>query len=123
MSAPIDNLLVAFDIDERERLNEWAAEVGIPAGQLVRRLVLRYVNPLRTRDAIDDRIGHTLLARAANPVTSRTTRSKSFATRCATSASTPTTPRSHGMGDSRTRGLRRREARGRQLVRTIASRR
>lgn len=58
-------LLVDFDVDERERLNEWAAEVDVGVDELVRRLVLRYVNPPRSRDAIDDRIGQTLLARAA----------------------------------------------------------
>lgn len=42
-----------------------AAQVGVGVDELVRRLVLRYLKPPRTRDAIDDRIGQTLLARAA----------------------------------------------------------
>ena len=65
MSAASDaQLLVPFEVDERERLNEWAAEIGIPVAELVRRLVLRYLDPPRARDAIDNRIGQTLLARA-----------------------------------------------------------
>lgn len=66
MSAPTDaQLVVALDVDERERLNEWAAEVDVAVGELARRLILRYVHPARSHDAIDDRIGQTLLARAA----------------------------------------------------------
>lgn len=65
MSAPVDApLLVALDVDERERLNEWATEVDVPAGELARRLILRYLQPPRERDDIDERIGQTLLARA-----------------------------------------------------------
>jgi len=65
MSAPTDaQLVVALDVDERERLNEWAAEVGVPVGELARRLILRYLQPPRSRDDVDERIGQTLLARA-----------------------------------------------------------
>lgn len=59
-----DELAVALTLDERERLNEWAAEVGISAGELARRLILRYLQPPRDRDAVDERIGQTLMARA-----------------------------------------------------------
>jgi hypothetical protein len=59
-----DGLAVALTIDERERLNEWATEVGISAAELARRLILRYLQPPRDRDAVDERIGQTLMARA-----------------------------------------------------------
>lgn len=61
---PVDQLVVSLGIDERERLNEWAAEVGIPVAELARRLILRYLAPPRDRDDVDERIGQTLLARA-----------------------------------------------------------
>ena len=59
-----NGLALALTLDERERLNEWAAEVGIPAAELARRLILRYLQPPRERDAVDERIGQTLMARA-----------------------------------------------------------
>ena len=59
-----DGLVVPLTLDERERLNDWAAEVGIPAAELARRLILRYLQPPRGRDAVDERIGQTLMARA-----------------------------------------------------------
>lgn len=59
-----DGLVLPLTIVERERFNEWAAEVGIPAGELARRLILRYLEPPRERDAVDERIGRTLMARA-----------------------------------------------------------
>lgn len=61
---PVDQLRVALGVDERERLNEWAAEVGIPVAELARRLILRYLAAPRDRDDVDERIGQTLLARA-----------------------------------------------------------
>ena len=58
-------LVVPLRVDERERFNEWAAEVGVPAAELARRLLLRYLTPApQVRDAVDERIGETLLARA-----------------------------------------------------------
>ena len=66
MSAPADaQLVVALDVEERERLNEWAAQVDIPVGELARRLILRYLQPPTSRDDVDERIGQTLLARAS----------------------------------------------------------
>lgn len=59
-----DGLLLPLTIVERERLNEWAAEVGVPAAELARRLILRYLEPPRERDAVDERIGRTLMVRA-----------------------------------------------------------
>ena len=59
-----NQLAVPLGVDERELLNEWAAEVGIPMAELARRLILRYLSPPRVRDDVDERIGQTLLARA-----------------------------------------------------------
>ena len=61
---PEGQLVVPLGVDERERLNEWAAEIGVPVAELVRRLILRYLQPPRDRDDVDQRIGQTLLARA-----------------------------------------------------------
>jgi len=57
-------LVLPLTIVEREQLNERAAEVSIPAAELARRLILRYLEPPRERDAVDERIGRTLMARA-----------------------------------------------------------
>ena len=60
-----DALAIPLTVDERERLNEWAAEIDVPVGELARRLILRYLTPLPAeRDLVDERIGQTLLARA-----------------------------------------------------------
>ena len=60
-----DALAIALSVDERERLNEWAAEIDVPVAELARRLILRYLTPLPAeRDLVDERIGQTLLARA-----------------------------------------------------------
>lgn len=59
-----DVLAVPLTVDERERLNEWAAEVDVSAAELARRLILRYLAPPADRDAVEERIGQTLLARA-----------------------------------------------------------
>lgn len=61
---PEDQLVVPLGVDERERLNEWAVEIGVPVAELARRLILRYLQPPRDRDDVDQRIGQTLLARA-----------------------------------------------------------
>lgn len=60
------DLTVSLSVDERERLNEWAAEVQASVDELARRLVLRYLYPVPVcgRDELDERIGLTLLARA-----------------------------------------------------------
>ena len=56
---------VPLSIDERELLNEWAAEIDAGVEELARRLILRYLHvfPVAERDELDERIGRTLLAR------------------------------------------------------------
>jgi integrase len=63
-------LSVPLSLSDHEALIEWAAEVGVPVEELAARLITRYLRPptasrIARRDAIDDRIGKTLLARAA----------------------------------------------------------
>jgi hypothetical protein len=58
-----NQLVVPLSVEERELLNELAAEVGVPVAELARRLLLRYLAP-PDRDDVDERIGQTLLARA-----------------------------------------------------------
>ena len=60
------DLTVTLSIDERELLNEWAAEIDASVDELARRLILHYLHvfPVTPRDELDDGIGLTLLARA-----------------------------------------------------------
>jgi hypothetical protein len=58
-------LTITLPVATHEAMAKWAADVGIPVAELVARLATRYVrSPAATHDAVDDRIGATLLQRA-----------------------------------------------------------
>ena len=76
-----DALVIPLTVDERERLNEWAAEIDVPVTELARRLILRYLAPLPAeRDLVDERSGRPCSpARARWATSPRTPRSSCVA--------------------------------------------